>query len=162
MSSFNDALTPLIRDEGSRVNPHDNGRGPSKYGVTLATYRDFKPDASEKDICNLTLMQATAFYRWWWEKYHLGLIDSQDVANKLFNLGVNCGQETVNRWAQRAVGAHADGVIGPVTAQAINCRTPKLVLEGLRTAGAQHYQELVQRRPEYACFLDGWIERLNR
>jgi lysozyme family protein len=162
MALFGDAIAQLLRNEGPGFVDNDHGRGPSKYGVTLLTYRDYKPGATAEDIRRLTSAGAEVFYRWWWERYKLGLIDSQEVAFKAFDLGVNCGQATVIKILQRAVGVPADGILGPRTAAAVNARTPKLVLQGIRTAGAQHYQELVERRPEYAPCLEGWLARLAK
>jgi lysozyme family protein len=162
MALFDLAIGPLLEEEGRRVVPSDNGRGPSRYGVTLLTYQEFKPEATAADIYRLTKMQATTFYRWWWVRWKYGLVDDQEVANKLFDLGVNQGAGLVIKFAQRAVGTRDDGILGPKTAIAINARTPKLVLQGIRTAGAQHYQELVQRRPDLAPALEGWLIRLAK
>jgi lysozyme family protein len=162
MSSFETAIGPLLADEGEGVNPHDNGRGPSKWGVTLMSYRELVPSATEQDIYDLTREQATAFYRrMHWDKFHIGLIDDQPIATKLLNLGANIGQGTAIQFLQRAVGAPADGTIGPKTAAAANRISSEKLLEGIRTTGAQYYRELVARRPEYARFLEGWLKRLK-
>src|SRR4051812_18777419 len=115
MSYFDEAVRGLLEAEGSKVNPHDNGRGPSKYGVTLATYRELYFRAKEADIYALSEAQAIDFYRRWaWEPRGLGLIDDQAVANKLLNLGANVGPGLAVMWLQRAVGAKpVDGIVGP-------------------------------------------------
>jgi lysozyme family protein len=164
MSQFAAAIGGLLKNEGSALVSNDHGRGASKYGITLATYRELHPAATDDDIARLGPEQATAFYRTaFWERYHLGLLEDQEVANKVLDLGVNMGGGTAVRLLQRAIGVSpADGVLGPKTAAAVNKRQPAIVMQGLRTAGAQYYQELVQRRPDYKPCLPGWLARLAK
>jgi lysozyme family protein len=162
VSRFDLAIGPLLKNEGSAYVPEDHGRGASRWGVTLKSYRELCPSAQTADIHELGREQAIAFYqRMFWDRYNLALIEEQAVANKVLDLAVNCGPGTAIRILQRAIGAPVDGVLGPKTAAAANQRTPELVLQGIRTAGAQYYQELVDRRPEWKNCLPGWLARLK-
>ena len=120
------------------------------------------PHATEDDIRDLGPEQAAVFYRReFWERYRVALIEDQAVATKTLDLIVNVGPMPGIKILQRAVGAPADGALGPHTARLVNAQPSAKVLEGIRTAGAQYYRELVDRRPEYARFLDGWLTRLK-
>ena len=163
MSTFSEAIGPLLEHEGSAVVPQDHGRGASKWGITLATYREMFPAAETADIVQLGREQAISFYRrMFWEQLRLGLIEDQSVANKALDLCVNMGGATGIKMLQRAIGAPADGVLGPFTAAAVNKREPAAVLQGIRTAAAQYYQDLAQRRPEFKPCLAGWLARLAK
>src|ERR1039458_1169142 len=112
MSDFSLAIPMILKNEGSAYVPDDNGRGPSKWGITLATYQEYFPKATAEDIQNLGPEQATAFYRIAvWERFHIGLIDSQAVAAKVFDLIVNCGPIAI-KWLQSAVDTCEDGLLG--------------------------------------------------
>lgn len=161
MSTFEDAIGPLLKHEGSAYVPEDHGRGASKWGITLATYREYHPDATNDDIAAIGPEPATAFYRTaFWDRNHFELIGDQALATKLLDLSVNMGGATAVKLLQRTIGVPADGILGSRTANAVASHPASVVLAGLRTTAAQYYQDLAQRRPEWAPCLRGWIARL--
>lgn len=163
MSDFNAAVKVLLSHEGSDYVPDDHGRGPSKYGITLATAQDaLYPDWTAKNIRALTEASAADFYHEaFWRRFHLGLIDDQEVATKMLELAVNIGPGTAIRLLQRAVGAGQDSLLGPATAGRVNSMPPAQVLAGIRAAGERHYRDIVVVHPEWANCLDGWLARLK-
>jgi len=163
MSVFNLAVQALLTEEGGAYVPNDNGRGPSRWGVTLMTYQAFYPSAVAKDIFGLTPEEAIAFYRAaYWVFYQLGLIDDQDVATKMLDLTVNVGRPAIC-WLQNAAGVVEDGMLGPVTAAAVNAMVPQQVLTVVRKAGATYYNNLAVQDPaKYGPDLAGWLARLAK
>lgn len=161
MSEFQPAGEQLLKDEGSAVVPDDHGRGASKFGITLATAVETEPNWTSDTIETLTEQAAMEYYKSWWERYHIGLIDNQAVAAKVFNLGFNVGPGTAIRFLQDAVGAHPDGNLGPKTAAAVNAQNPEEVLAKLRDAGKIHYEAVASANPELASNLPGWLARLD-
>ena len=163
MSTFAAAIDPLLKREGSRYVADDHGRGPSKWGITLATLRELMPTATAADIQALGPAQASVVYRvLFWQRYRLALIDEQALATKLLDLAVNLGGGTAVKLLQRAVGVQDDGVLGPKTAAAVNSRPGPLVLEQLRTEAAQRYRNIVLAHPEWQEDLAGWLVRLSQ
>lgn len=166
MSMFDEAIVKLLADEGDAVCPDDCGHGPSKYGITLATYKDYYPQATEGTIYDMGREQAVAFYRkHFWEAHKIGMIENQEVASKVFNLGVNIGPRLAIKFMQAAVGVPTDGRIGPKTAAAVNAASSKAVLAGIRAAGEVHYRRLAAQPGKkkdypYRKFLAGWLARL--
>jgi len=161
MSTFESAITPLLAHEGSTLVPEDNGRGPSKYGVTLKSAREFYPHWTAADIARLDPAGAAEFYRVaFWRRYGVGLIESQGVADKVLDLAVNIGGGTAVRLLQSAVGVKQDGLIGPKTARAVNATDPWRTLATLRVLAERHYRDLVARNPKLAPCLPGWLARL--
>ena len=161
MSLFSAAIPVVMRNEGSAYISDDNGRGPSRYGVTLETYREFYPDATATDILNMSQGQAQEFYRRaFWDQYHLVAIDDQVLATKLLDLTVNTGPKAI--WVlQEVLGVPQDGCIGPVTAAAANA-DPSGTLTKLRAAMKGYYEALATSNPkEFGHDLSGWLARLS-
>ena len=162
MSTFALFKDILLNHEGGTYVNDDHGRGPSKWGITLQTAQEFEPAWNPDTIRNLTRDQAGAFYEaHFWNHYNIGLLNSQDVANKVCDLAVNVGPGTAIKFLQRAVGAHPDGVLGPATAAAANAMNPDTVLAGVKQAGSDYYHQIAEVHPEWAADLPGWLSRLS-
>ena len=77
-------------------------------------------DLPDIDIRTLTVAQATAYYAQnYWKSYY-SQIDSQAIANKLFDLGVLFGVQTAIKFLQSTLGISTDGVFGINTLEAVN------------------------------------------
>ncbi|MEN6532228.1 MAG: glycosyl hydrolase 108 family protein [Bryobacteraceae bacterium] len=162
MSTFEAAITVLLEHEGGRLIADDHGRGPSKWGVTLATAREIHPEWNGGDIARLTAERAAEFYRaQFWERYRIGLIDDQALATKLLDLAVNVGPGTAIKILQRSVGTAVDGALGPKTAEAANGLPAAEVLAEVRELAAAHYRQLAEEHPNLAACLPGWLARLK-
>src|SRR5215472_14605342 len=95
MASFVLFQEILLDHEGGAYVADDHGRGPSKWGITLQTAQGCEPGWTADTIQNLTRDQAAAFYEaHFWNRYNIGLLDSQEVANKVCDLAVNAGPGT--------------------------------------------------------------------
>ncbi|WP_052465016.1 glycoside hydrolase family 108 protein [Geoalkalibacter subterraneus] len=155
---FNNAVMRTIQHEGGYVDDaHDRG-GATKYGISRRAYPDL-------DIANLSMAHAVAIYREdYWEKPGIWRIKHPDLAARLFDLGVNCGPGAAVRMLQRACNLLraggslvVDGLLGPVTAAAVNeYDHPRALLAALKYQAAGHYISLDQPR-----FLAGWLGRLE-
>lgn len=159
MSTFEAAISVVLTNEGDQYISDDWGRGPSKFGVSLKSAQEFHPDWTANNIANLTQFDAEEFYRTaFWNRWHIGLIDDQDLATGVLDRVVNLGPKVI-AWLQDIVGVKPDMLIGPATAAAINGAQASTVLGALRLATAQYYRQDVAVHPEKAPELDGWLER---
>ena len=162
MSRFELAIDQLLSDEGNVFEGEDNGRGASKWGITLLTYLEFYPHATADDIRALTRENAVAFYRMaFWDRYHFGLIEDQALATKLLDLGANIGGTTVIKLLQRGISVPVDGIIGPKTASVANT-VPTLALAQLKAEAQEYHRQEVEKHPEWAKDLNGWLIRDRR
>jgi lysozyme family protein len=110
MATFAQFEDILLDHEGNTYVADDHGRGPSKWGITLRTAQECEPGWTADTIQNLTRDQAAAFYEvHFWNRYNIGLLESQEVAGKVCDLAVNVGPGTAIQLLQRAVGTHPDG-----------------------------------------------------
>jgi lysozyme family protein len=105
--------------------------------------------------------------REYWDAMRLGEVEDQNVANKLFDMGVNMGVRQAAVYAQRAanvlvaVDAHVaeDGVIGPRTLAAINAAGSIAYYQLLCQFSAGYYRHLAAVNPALAVNLAGWLKR---
>lgn len=161
MSDFSKAFPVILHDEGAGYVANDHGRGPSKYGITLATAKELFPDWTAETIANLTEAQAEQFYYVaFWQRYHYFYILDQDLATKVLDFGVNCGGTEAVLMLQRAVGVMPeDGILGPKTAQAVNRSNPHLLLGVFKREIENYHREVAAAHPELADRLAGWLAR---
>lgn len=155
------AVTLLLAEEGGYVNnPSDHG-GETKFGISKRSYPDL-------DIKSLTVAEATEIYRRdWWKKYRYDRINDSDLAAKVFSAAVNMGAATAHKLLQEALKAVdkpvcVDGIIGPVTIQAINLAPPYALIVAMRVEMAHYYKNLVKADASQKVFLTGWLRRAYR
>jgi lysozyme family protein len=102
--------------------------------------------------------------REYWETLRLGEVEDQNVANKLFDMGVDMGVRQGAVYAQRAVNSQGrqlteDGKIGPKTLAAINAIDPQIFYGLLCQFSAWHYRHIATNNPAQAVNLQGWLKR---
>ncbi len=164
----------LLEREGSYSNhPQDSG-SETQWGITIAIARASGYTGQMKAMQRET---AKAIYRQrYWLKPRLDLIDeiNPKLAEKLFDIGVNCGPFIGIRFLQRALNLlndtnklALDGCIGPGTLSALKRFKAARSTNGLNVLLAMvnaqlsvHYIELAERYPKNQTFLYGW--QLNR
>jgi len=96
----------------------------TNFGIAANTY-------PEEDIRNLTVDRAKLLYRRdFWNRIRADELPAV-IRYPMFDAAVNSGVPQASRWLQRAVGATADGVIGPRTLAATNAMEPQVVLRRL-------------------------------
>lgn len=122
--NFDDSFTRLLGSEGGYSNnPADPG-GATNFGVTQAVAR---ANGYAGDMRDFTQAQAKAIYRrLYWDAVKADALPD-GVRFDIFDGAVNSGVGQSVRWLQRAVGAEADGVIGPKTLAAVASLPPALV-----------------------------------
>jgi lysozyme family protein len=155
MAEFKIAADKTLAKEGGYVcDPEDHGMT-TRYGVSQKSYPTL-------DIKNLTIEQALEIYKKdYWDKINGDLINSQDIANKIFDIAINCGVFIASIKAQKTAkmvtGDHLfiDGVIGNKTLASINACDPQLFLLKFRELMLAYYESLNQPK-----FIRGWKIRL--
>lgn len=151
----------MIGVEGGYVNdPMDRG-GETKFGISRRAYPDL-------DIRNLTLEGAMAIYRQdYWERLKLGAVESQAIAEELFDTGVNCGVSVAGRFLQEALNLVedsslvVDGIIGARTICTLQlCRYRQALLKAMNGLQFNHYYSNVKSSPGQKRFFRGWLKRV--
>ena len=158
-----DIITDVLKAEGwdrYTNRPTDRG-GPTKWGITLATFRDHEDDDSitDADIRALTEADARAFYltRYFTEtgfnQLHALLLPL------VVDCAVNHGRGRAAKWFQKAVGAKQDGGIGPNTLAAAEAVSPTVIYLNICAYRVRFYGAIVGRDHSQAEYISGWNNR---
>lgn len=156
----------LIGREGGFVDhPADPG-GATNMGITFKTLERWRGGPIDKrDVRNLTLKEAIQiYYQLYWQALKLHHIADWWVKEFIFDWCVNAGLKNPVRNIQRLVGVKSDGVLGPVTGNAIEMW---MSLQGnqawskLCDCRVRWYIRLVETRHTSIVFLEGWFRRAN-
>lgn len=159
MAEFLPAFHFMLPHEGGYNFLGGDRGGKTKFGISQHEYPTL-------DIENLTLVQAQEIYqRDYWSPLY-DRIASQDVANKLFDLGVNLGTHEITKILQRACRdceheLTVDGEFGEKTLAAVNQIPPTNLLMALKSRAELFYQDLAVSKPSNQQFLKGWLLRAN-
>lgn len=99
-----------------------------------------------------------------WTPMKIGGINDQDLANRVFDMGVNGGSVEAVQLLQQAVGAlrhpvTVDGHIGPETLQAVDECEHDAILAAYRQQRQDYYKAVVVKNPDKAKYLKGWLRR---
>lgn len=126
----------------------------TKYGITAL-------DMPGADIENITEDQAVAFYeRKFWNSYYAA-INSQPIANKLFDLGVLFGEGTAVKALQTALDITADGIFGQVSLVRTNQANAALLLADFKAEMVQRAIAICAANLNDAEDLKGWETRVE-
>ena len=154
----------LGKERGVLDDPDDrDGPGPTVDGVTQRTYDDYR---TRHHLTTRSTLQMTPdercelYYEGYWipmggDAVHGGL------ALFAFDSAVHCGVTRTPRWLQNAIGAFADGLLGPQTMRLIRFCDRPATLKSMVGQRLQHYQEIVRKDATQKKWINGWINRLN-
>lgn len=172
MADFTQAFQLVMANEGGYGNDPDDPGGETYKGIArkmnskwdgwttidwLKKQSGFPASLDKND----DLQAAVAnFYRIsFWDKMSGDLVSNQDIANSIFDFGVNAGLSTSASLAQMVVGATTDGVIGPQSIESINSFNPDHFLAAFTVAKVARYINIIRKRPTSRKYFYGWICR---
>ena len=163
---FDSALAFILKAEGGYVNDPSDPGGATNQGITQQTYDAFRAKQGKdaypvKDI--LPAEVAVIYREEYWTAgrcyelpWPLSLVH--------FDGCVNHGVKVAVGLLQRTVGAKADGVIGPVTMDAMQHQVERgnvfRVSLDLIFARLNFYRRIVARRPASDKFFSQWVARM--
>ena len=174
MSSFDLAIPTILMHEGGWVSdPQDLG-GETNYGISMLMIRRSGLTPQELGVDNLTtpgcLKKMTVdgakkiYLKYYWAPFHYDSINDQTVATKIFDCGVNCGNDRANVMAQKAANAcgqslTVDGSLGPKSFAAINACDAKTYIKAYADEMTKYYLAIIKARPANAKFQSNWLHR---
>lgn len=166
-----DAKTAILitldpaHEGGFQKNPHDRANwtgGQVGVGTLVGTNGGITAlDLPGADIEHLTVDQKIAYYmEHYWKPLYSEIIP-QDVANKLFDMGVLFGIGTAVKAMQVALDLEADGVFGPNTLARLNAANDNLTLQAFKSELHEHADSVAAHNPEEVRFLPDWNRRID-
>jgi lysozyme family protein len=173
--SFQNALAATLKHEGGFSNHRDDRGGATRFGITEAVARRFgyvgaMPDYPKAEAERVYKLQ-------YWDTLRLDEVDaiSEDIAQELFDTGVNMGIGRAGTFLQRALNVlnrgqadypdlTVDGVIGPATIHSLSAYLLRRqaqgefvmlrALDGLQRAA---YIEIAEKNKVQEAFVFGWL-----
>jgi lysozyme family protein len=173
MADSNISIQKTIKNEGGYQNmPEDTGNWlnginyGTKWGITPHTLQAYFPALLSDPNCVLNLDMTTALscYRQGYWKQHYSEINDQNMADKLFDMGVLFGVGTAVKMLQLSLSLPGkivvapDGAFGPNTLAATNDHGN---VETYRSVLLRHCVDIVNQNPNDTKFLNGWIARIQ-
>ena len=164
MADFNPAFEKMIHDEGGfQLTNIPGDRGGQTYAGIA---RNANPNWAGWNLVDrqemggpLTSM-VREFYRVnYWDRVRGDEIADQQIAETIFNFGVNAGVGLAIKLAQVVAGAVPDGGMGPKTVELLNRCTPKNFMVSYAIVKITRYAEICNRDRGQSKFLLGWINR---
>ena len=172
MATFLPALQKVLAHEGGYVNDPDDPGGETYKGVARAMHSKWSgwvrvDIAKNKSVFPANLEKDTElqnevaqFYQVnFWDALSADNIESQLVADSIFDFAVNAGLKTSASLAQMVVEAETDGVIGFESLEKINAFNPEHFLAAFTVAKIARYIAIIKKRPESKKYLYGWVSR---
>lgn len=162
---FDKLITHIFAVEGEIYTNRRNDRGgPTKYGITLSTLRNYRQDDNLQaiDVENLTPGEAKqVYYKLFYVPVGGDEIISDRVSATMFDVCVNSGDHTAVKIAQKIVNCVIDGEIGPKTIKAINACAESIFVREFIQAQQIRYVDIVIAHPEQIENFRGWINRTH-
>ena len=164
MSNFEISVNKTLAFEGGYTNDILDPGGETRFGIAKRSHPNV-------NIATLTIEQAKEIYRTeYWNSLYDG-ISNQEVANELFDFGVNVGRSTAVKVLQESIRYLSvgpvviDGAFGQKTLDAVNALEPILLLHEFRARQAYYYANIVIRAPDASepdkrRYLLGWLRRV--
>lgn len=161
MADFIKAYEEMIVNEGGYVLHKNAGESEVTYA---GIYRKANPkwegwayiDRGDKPPAQMV----REFYkREYWNPVSGDDIRPQNVAETIFNFGVNTHPITASKLSQIVVGATPDGRFGPATLKLINAYDPERFDERFALAKIKRYTDICNKNRKMDINLLGWLNR---
>jgi len=154
--NFDKCLEMLLSHEGGFVNHPDDPGGITNLGVTKKVYDEWiGRESTEQEMRDLTPEDVGPIYK----KNYWDRVKGDSLPSGLdwacFDWCVNSGSGRPAKAVQRAVGATADGAIGPATLGLIMEKDPKFIIEYVHDVRQDFYKSL----KTFETFGRGWTRR---
>lgn len=146
--------TPARRKATGYVNDPLDAGGETKFGVAKNANMDL-------DIKAMTWEDAKSVY---FKRYWIaGACDKMPsrLAVLHFDGCVNHGVKKAGMFLQQAIGATADGKIGPATLAKVSVANELEACAKICDSRDQFYRAIVENKPTQARFLNGWLRRIT-
>lgn len=157
-ANFQRCLAATLREEGGFVDDARDPGGATCKGITLATFRQYHPDASKDDLRHISDADVQHIYR----KGYWNPIKGDDLPSGVdlvtFDFAVHSGNGRASKYLQRIGGVTVDGVIGPKTLAAVNAMDAKTTINLL----CDRRLEFLKGLPTWKFFGKGWQARVSR
>ncbi len=184
MANFDIAYKKTASQEGGYVkDPRDKG-GETYMGISRKYHPDWEGWKKFIDPCNNPEFGSTlkrgdiidveelhslvkSFYKEnFWDRLRCSSLESQEIADELYDTAVNMGIVTAVKILQRSINLlisgsiSVDGIIGYKTLCNANQINPKYLLKTLNGFQFMKYVSICETNPSQEKFFKGWLKRV--
>lgn len=173
MANFNEALKITGINEGGWNDTEGDSGGETMLGVSRNNWPawqgwkivdEFKGQPKFISIVNSSQQiknLAKVFYKTnFWDVNKLDQFNDQQLANSVYDFGVNSGTSKAAKILQMAVNVISDGIIGPQTINAVNAAKEPDLYNQYNEMRRLFYENLATH-PGQHQFLASWLSRLK-
>lgn len=156
-SNFPKCLAEVLKHEGGWADHPEDPGGATMKGITIGTYRQYRPGATKEQLRNISDADVERIYRdGYWNP-----VRGDDLPAGLdlvaFDAAVNSGVSRGARWVQQALGVTADGQIGPMTIAAAKKSDAVEVID----AALDIRMAFLRSLRTFPTFGRGWTRRVD-
>jgi lysozyme family protein len=154
-------IAAIIRREGGFVDDPDDPGGATKFGITARTLSDWRNrPVTREHVQFLSEAEASEIYR---DRYLLrpgiGLVEPEKLRAAVLDAAVQFGPRRAIEMLQRALGVKADGILGPLTREAMKNAGERAGLVRFEAERVRAYGRTITDNPKLAKFAAGWANR---
>lgn len=178
MADFNPAYKIIRAHEGNYVN-HKLDAGKETYaGIArkfwpswigwqaVDEYKLKNGEPKRNQLISVAEPFVAAFYKRLWDGQKFSEIKNQSIANIIYDFMINSGSLGIKKTQEVLhdkfnADIVVDGALGIKSVSVINIHHPQDVFFQIKQARINFYHSLVQRKPDQAVFLTGWLNRIN-
>lgn len=189
MANFDEAYNITIDYEGGYSNDPDDAGGETYKGISRKYFPDWhgwETIDEAKGAANfpnnlranpkLDKYTKKFFRKHFWNLFWGDKVPNQEIANELFDTGVNQGVHTAVKYLQTGLNVLNrnqksyddivdDGVFGPNTLSALiqynNTHDPALLYKVMNILQGMHYIEYMKKSPIQEKYARGWLKRVE-
>ena len=175
MASFKEAIKRVFENEGGYVDNSNDLGGTTNWGISLRFLQSIDKTATSQTIKNLSKENAEDLYfQHFWLPNKYNEVNSQVIAEKVFDTAVNIGSKMANRFLQQSINIvmladeklTEDGIIGTKTINTLNMLheedADNNILRIYSLLQKEYYSKIIINRPEQIVFLKGWFNRADK
>ena len=157
-----DIIDGILKREGGYVNNSADRGGPTKFGITRKTLQAWRGGlVTVNGVKSLGEDEARQIYeREYLVRPRIGEIKSISLRVFMLDSAVQHGPRRAIRWLQKIAGVPVDGIIGPVSLEAINRLDSAALYRKLVAERCRFYGRIITRDPTQAVFAAGWANRI--
>ena len=165
MAQFEPAFDKMLANEGGYklVNVQGDSGGETYAGIARNYHNTWSGWSyiDSNDLSNPQLQELVkTFYKSnFWDTVSGDQINSNQIADSIFDFAVNAGVSTSAKIAQGIVGAGMDGKIGPITLGKLNSYDEEKFILKFALAKVSRYAQICNKNNSQTKFLLGWVNR---